>query len=29
VAGLLALAAFYGVEMPGRRWILKRWGHKR
>jgi peptidoglycan/LPS O-acetylase OafA/YrhL len=29
VAALLALAAFYGVEMPGRRWILKRWGHKR
>ncbi len=29
VAALLALAAFYGVEMPGRRWILNRWGHKR
>jgi peptidoglycan/LPS O-acetylase OafA/YrhL len=29
VAVLLALAAFYGVENPGRRWILKTWGHKR
>jgi peptidoglycan/LPS O-acetylase OafA/YrhL len=29
VAVALALAAYYGVENPGRRWILKRWGHKR
>ncbi len=24
-----ALAAYYAVENPGRRWILNRWGHKR
>ena len=29
VAVLLALAAYYGVENPVRRWILKTWGHKR
>jgi peptidoglycan/LPS O-acetylase OafA/YrhL len=27
-AVLLALAAYYGVENPGRRWILKHWAHK-
>ena len=25
----IALVAFYAVEMPGRRWILKRWSHRR
>jgi peptidoglycan/LPS O-acetylase OafA/YrhL len=29
VAIALALAAYYAVENPGRRWILKTWGHKR
>jgi peptidoglycan/LPS O-acetylase OafA/YrhL len=26
---VIALVAFYAVEMPGRRWILKRWSHRR
>jgi peptidoglycan/LPS O-acetylase OafA/YrhL len=26
---LIALAAYYAVENPGRRWILNRWAHKR
>jgi peptidoglycan/LPS O-acetylase OafA/YrhL len=29
VAVLLALAAYYAVENPARRWILHRWSHKR
>jgi peptidoglycan/LPS O-acetylase OafA/YrhL len=29
VAVALALAAYYAVENPARRWILKRWSHKR